>query len=113
MVWYEEWQEDHDPEDPTDTPFRYLMKLLHRSNLFSWSPLTKANVDFNGTLWVREGGNIVIDPMPMSDRAHLAELGGAAWIIMTNSDRTRWGQSWPLKRGETGGTGGGTGCLAL
>ena len=33
------------------------------------------------------------------DRAHLAELGGAAWIIMTNSDHTRWGQELA---GETG-----------
>ena len=71
------------------------MKLLHRPDLFSWSAFDEGkNVDFNGTLWVREGGNVVIDPMPMSDhdRAHMAELGGAAWIIMTNSDHTRWGQ---------------------
>ena len=78
------------------------MKLLHRSNLFSWSAFDEGkNVDFNGTLWVREGGNIVIDPMPMSDhdRAHLAELGGAAWIIMTNSDHTRWGQELAAETG--------------
>ena len=71
------------------------MKLLHRSDLFSWSAFDEGkNVDFNGTLWVREGGNIVIDPMPMSDhdRRHLADLGGVAWIIMTNSDHTRWGK---------------------
>ena len=32
------------------------MKLLHRPDLFSWSAFDEGkNVDFNGTLWVREG----------------------------------------------------------
>ena len=50
------------------------MKQLHRPGLFAWSTFDESkNIDFNGTLWVREGGNVVIDPMPMTphDQAHL------------------------------------------
>jgi hypothetical protein len=68
------------------------MKSLHRPDLFAWSAFDEArNVDFNGTLWVREGGNVVIDPMPLSphDRAHLDALGGVSLIIVTNSDHMR------------------------
>jgi hypothetical protein len=68
------------------------MKSLHRPDLFAWSEFDEArNVDFSGTLWVREGGNVVVDPMPLSahDRAHLDALGGAALIVVTNSDHLR------------------------
>ena len=68
------------------------MKTLHRSDLFGWSVFQESkNIDFNGTVWVRPQGNIVIDPMPLSDhdRAHLESLGGAAWIVVTNSDHVR------------------------
>ncbi len=68
------------------------MKRLHRPDLFAWSSFDEArNVDFNGTCWVRPGGNVLVDPMPLSphDRAHLEELGGAVWIVVTNSDHTR------------------------
>jgi hypothetical protein len=68
------------------------MKALHRPDLFGWSVFDEQrNVDFNGTVWVRDEGNIVIDPMPMSDhdQAHLTELGGAAWVVVTNSDHLR------------------------
>ena len=68
------------------------MKSLHRPDLFSWSSFDEErNVDFNGYLWVREGGNVVIDPMPLTphDRQHLGELGGVAWVVVTNSDHVR------------------------
>jgi hypothetical protein len=68
------------------------MKSLHKPHLFCWSSFdTERNVDFNGYLWVREGGNVVIDPMPMSDHdlAHVEQLGGASWIVVTNSDHLR------------------------
>ena len=68
------------------------MKQLHRPDLFAWSAFDESrNVDFNGTLWVRAEGNIVIDPMPLSahDQAHLEALGGAAWVVVTNSDHIR------------------------
>jgi hypothetical protein len=68
------------------------MKSLHRDDLFSWSQFDQTrNVDFNSTVWVREAGNIVVDPMPLSDhdRSHLEALGGAAWVVITNSDHIR------------------------
>src|SRR5262249_21126113 len=53
------------------------------------------NIDFNSVAWVRPGGNVLIDPLPMSehDRAHLQSLGGAALIVVTNSDHTRGAQA--------------------
>jgi glyoxylase-like metal-dependent hydrolase (beta-lactamase superfamily II) len=78
------------------------MKSLHHPDLYAWSSFDEdKNIDFNGTLWVREGGNIAIDPMPMSahDRAHLDALGGLAWILMTNSDHTRSGQELAAQTG--------------
>ncbi|HEX9309060.1 MAG TPA: MBL fold metallo-hydrolase, partial [Anaeromyxobacter sp.] len=60
------------------------MKRLHRPDLFTWSVYDEAlRVDFNGFLWKRQGGNVVVDPVALAhlaDRKHLDELGGAAWI---------------------------------
>jgi hypothetical protein len=68
------------------------MKALHRPDLFCWSTFDESrNVDFNGWAWIRSGGNVLIDPLPLSahDRKHLGDLGGAQWIVVTNSDHTR------------------------
>lgn len=68
------------------------MKQLHRPDLFGWSVFNPdRNIDFHSVVWVREQGNVVIDPLPMSDHdgAHLESLGGAAIVIVTNSDHTR------------------------
>ena len=68
------------------------MKSLHRPDLYSWSTFDESrNVDFHGLCWVRPGGNVLIDPLPMTahDQAHLESLGGAGWIVITNSDHTR------------------------
>lgn len=68
------------------------MKRLHRDDLYGWSCFDEArNIDFNALLWQREGGNVLVDPLPMSphDRAHLLALGGASLIIVTNSDHAR------------------------
>lgn len=68
------------------------MKSLHRPDLFSWSVFDEArDVDFHGLLWTRPGGNVLIDPLPLSehDQRHLDALGGAAHIVVTNSDHTR------------------------
>lgn len=68
------------------------MKRLHRKDLYSWSVFTeKLNIDFNGFAWIREGGNVLIDPLPLTphDREHLKTLGGAEWIVVTNSDHAR------------------------
>lgn len=68
------------------------MKALHRPDLFGWAGYDESrDVDFNGVAWIRPDGNVLFDPMPMSahHRAHLDRLGGAAWIVITNSDHTR------------------------
>ena len=68
------------------------MKQLHRPDLYGWSVFDEGrNLDFHGTLWARPEGNVVIDPVPMSehDQRHLAELGGALMVIVTNSDHVR------------------------
>jgi len=72
------------------------MKSLHRPDLFAWSRFDESrNVDFLSVTWVRPAGNLLIDPLSMSehDRAHLQALGGAAWIIVTNSDHIRDAQT--------------------
>ena len=68
------------------------MKRLHRDDLFGWSVFDESrNIDFHGLAWVRDSGNMLVDPVPMSahDEAHLRKLGGAATIVLTNSDHTR------------------------
>ncbi|HXD06427.1 MAG TPA: hypothetical protein VN680_10280 [Burkholderiaceae bacterium] len=71
------------------------MKSLHRPDLFAWSQFDESrDIDFNSVAWVRPGGNVLVDPLPMSehDRAHLERLGGAALVIVTNSDHARAAQ---------------------
>jgi glyoxylase-like metal-dependent hydrolase (beta-lactamase superfamily II) len=68
------------------------MKRLHRKDLYCWSTFAeRLDIDFNSFAWIRKGGNILVDPLPMSehDRKHLRELGGAAWIVVTNSAHVR------------------------
>lgn len=68
------------------------MKRLHRPDLFGWSVYQPdRRIDFNGLLWKRADGNVLVDPLALGpdDAAHLAELGGAAWIVMTTSDHVR------------------------
>jgi hypothetical protein len=68
------------------------MKRLHRGDLWGWSQFNQdRNIDFHSILWVREGGNAIVDPLPLSehDAAHLDALGGAATIVVTNSDHVR------------------------
>ena len=59
------------------------MKQHHRPDLFGWSVFDPdRDIDFHSVVWVRKKGNVVIDPLPMSDhdRAHLESLGGAALV---------------------------------
>jgi glyoxylase-like metal-dependent hydrolase (beta-lactamase superfamily II) len=68
------------------------MKLLHRPDLYGWSRFDESrNIDFHSVLWRRGEGNVVIDPLPLSDheRARLAELGGVRHVVITNSDHVR------------------------
>jgi glyoxylase-like metal-dependent hydrolase (beta-lactamase superfamily II) len=68
------------------------MKALHRKDLFAWSVFNEErDIDFHSYVWVREGGNVVIDPLPLSghDHQHLQKLGGVGFIVITNSDHCR------------------------
>ena len=68
------------------------MKQLMFSDIYSWSIFSELRqLDFNGHLWVRPEGNILIDPVPMidSDLEQLAALGGAELIVITNCDHER------------------------
>jgi uncharacterized cupin superfamily protein/glyoxylase-like metal-dependent hydrolase (beta-lactamase superfamily II) len=54
-----------------------------------WQP--DRNLFFSSFLWVREGGNVAFDPLPLSDddaRA-IEALGGVATILLTNRDHAR------------------------
>lgn len=68
------------------------MKQLHRDDMFNWSEFNEErNLDFHSVLWVQKTGNVLIDPLTMvsHDFRHLQYLGGAALIIVTNSDHCR------------------------
>jgi len=68
------------------------MKQLMLDGFYCWSRFSQERqIDFNGHLWVRPEGNVLIDPVPMidSDLAQLDELGGAQWIVITNRDHER------------------------
>lgn len=68
------------------------MKILHKKNLFCWSGFDEdRNIDFHSYLWVRDEGNVVFDPLPLSehDTNHLTSLGSVSYIIISNSDHIR------------------------
>jgi glyoxylase-like metal-dependent hydrolase (beta-lactamase superfamily II) len=68
------------------------MKELHRPDLFTWCRYDEPlRIDFNGVLWHRAAGNVLIDPPPLAehDARHLEQLGGAAAIVLTTSDHVR------------------------
>jgi len=72
------------------------MKRLHRNDLYGWSEFDEGrDIDFHSVLWVRPDGNVVIDPLPLSehDQAHLESLGSVSTIIITNSDHERASKS--------------------
>ncbi len=78
------------------------MKSLHRSDLYCWSEFdADRNVDFHSIAWVRPEGNVLIDPLPLSEHnwLHLESLGGAQWIVITNSDHLRASQEIAAKTG--------------
>jgi hypothetical protein len=68
------------------------MKRLHRQDIYGWSVFDEGrNIDFHSVLWVRPEGNVVIDPLPLTehDQAHLISLGSVSTIVITNSDHER------------------------
>jgi glyoxylase-like metal-dependent hydrolase (beta-lactamase superfamily II) len=92
-----------DSLDPSPTRRRGdPMKHLLLDHFYCWSAFSEARqIDFNGHLWVREGGNVVIDPVAISeaDLVQLEELGGASLIVVTNRDHARITEHF---RDETG-----------
>ncbi len=72
--------------------YESFMKQLVIPGFYSWSEFSHAKqMDFNGYLWVREGGNLLIDPVPMSDDdiRFTEAQGGVRWCIITNADHAR------------------------
>ncbi|MCC7262824.1 MAG: cupin domain-containing protein [Candidatus Latescibacteria bacterium] len=68
------------------------MKQILFDDLYLWSVFNETRqLDFNGHLWVRPEGNVLVDPVVMipSDLEQLERLGGAAWIVLTNTDHER------------------------
>lgn len=68
------------------------MKKIMFDDMYCWSVFNEVRqIDFNGHLWVREGGNVLVDPVAMSaeDLKQFDELGGAKWIVITNRDHER------------------------
>ena len=80
------------------------MKALHRPDLFTWSAYDAAlRMDFNSLLWRRPDGNVLFDPLPLAtpDEEHLAELGAAAFILLTNSAHVRGARELAARTGAT------------
>ena len=78
------------------------MKQLIFDDIYSWSIFSEMRqIDFNGHLWVRPEGNILIDPVPMidSDLKQFDDLGGASLIVLTNSDHEREAESFRERTG--------------
>lgn len=68
------------------------MKLLHKNNLYCWTHFDEdRNIDFHSYLWVRDEGNVIFDPLPLTshDEKHLQSLGEVSYIIISNSDHIR------------------------
>jgi uncharacterized cupin superfamily protein len=61
-------------------------------NVYAWSHWQPdRKMFFTSHLLVREGGNVVVDPLPLDehDQAEIAALGGVATILLTNRDHQR------------------------
>ncbi len=78
------------------------MKSLHKNNLFCWSQFDEdRNIDFHSYLWVRAEGNVVFDPLPLTqhDEDHLNSLGNVSHIFISNSDHIRNTEEFSEKMG--------------
>lgn len=68
------------------------MQALALPGFHSWSQWqSDRGMFFSSFLWVREGGNVAFDPLPLSDddaRA-IEALGGVATVLLTNRDHER------------------------
>ena len=78
------------------------MKRSIFDDIYSWSIFSEMRqIDFNGHLWVRSEGNVLIDPVAMidSDLDQLDQLGGAALIVLTNRDHEREADAFRKRKG--------------
>jgi glyoxylase-like metal-dependent hydrolase (beta-lactamase superfamily II) len=69
-----------------------MLKATCLPGVHYWGrPQLDRGIDFNGFLWCREGGNVLVDPMEVDEPelARIQELGGARWILLTNFDHMR------------------------
>ena len=68
------------------------MKKCHNDKFYCWTEFNpERDIDFHSYVWVREQGNVVIDPLSISlhDLKHLQSLGETSHVIVTNSDHIR------------------------
>ncbi|MCH9681016.1 MAG: MBL fold metallo-hydrolase [Deltaproteobacteria bacterium] len=68
------------------------MKSTHHGDILTFSTFDEArNLDFNGYFLVRPGGNVMVDPVPLTphDLEHVRSLGGVQHVLVTNSDHVR------------------------
>lgn len=80
------------------------MKRTHRADLRCWSRFDPArNLDFNAWAWLRPGGTVLVDPLPLidSDRAELEAAGPVSHVIVTNGDHTRAAGELAARYGAT------------
>lgn len=76
-----------------------MIKQTVLKDIHYWSRFQPdRGIDFNGFLWTRPGGNVLIDPMELSEPEldAVRQRGGARWILLTNYDHLR--AALPLKR---------------
>jgi uncharacterized cupin superfamily protein/glyoxylase-like metal-dependent hydrolase (beta-lactamase superfamily II) len=68
------------------------MQALAPAGFHAWSQWQPdRNLFFSSHLWVREGGNVAFDPLPLGneDAGQIESLGGVATILLTNRDHAR------------------------
>ena len=69
-----------------------MLKKTCLDGVSYWSrPQLDRGIDFNGFLWARPDGNVLVDPMEL-DEGELSvvrDQGGARWIVLTNFDHLR------------------------
>ncbi len=66
------------------------MKALHRPDLLAWSRFDEQrNIDFHGYAWLRPEGNVLFDPLPMTEHEASRLNDRVEWIVVSNSDHRR------------------------
>ena len=59
-----------------DLRYAPAMKRLHRVDLHGWSCFDETrDLDFHSVLWTRPDGNVVVDPLPLTDHDRRHRVG--------------------------------------